>query len=196
MPSHQPGVSVYNVTKGTFLALHARVADTHVARLVGLLGRRRLDQGSGLWIVPSNSIHTVGMLFSIDVLLLDKDNRVAGLRELVRPFSMTWPNLHAKSVLELPTHTISCSRTQAGDQLVIAAARPRLEIWLRAGTGKRPERLLNLLKPKPGQPPHYVVEDNLGIELMPWIRSLLTVSRQHPNMHHETLVRQRPCRPA
>ena len=45
--------------------------------------------------------------------------KVVGLRELIRPFRVTWPNLRAESVLELPAHTIFKSRTEVGDQLVV-----------------------------------------------------------------------------
>lgn len=44
---------------------------------------------------------------------------MVGLRELVRPFRVTWPERHAESVLELPAHSIFRSRTQIGDQLLI-----------------------------------------------------------------------------
>lgn len=119
MFSKQRHVFVYNKTRETFLAFRVGVADSIVGRLVGLLGRRSLPPDSGVWIVPSNAVHTIGMLFSFDLVLIDKDYRVVGLRELVRPFTVTWPNQHAESVLELPAHSIFRSRTQIGDQLLI-----------------------------------------------------------------------------
>ena len=115
----QRHVFVYNKTRETFLAFRVKVADSLFSRLVGLLGRRSLQPDSGVWIVPANAIHTIGMLFSFDLVLIDKDFRVVGLRELVRPFRFTWPKSSAESVLELPAHTIFRSRTQIGDQLLI-----------------------------------------------------------------------------
>ncbi len=112
-------VYVYNQTKETFLAFQVKVADSVFGRLVGLLGKRSLEPDSGLWIVPCNSIHTIGMMFSIDVVLIDKDFRVVGVRELVRPFSITRPNFRAESLIELPPHTIFRSGTSIGDTLVI-----------------------------------------------------------------------------
>jgi len=118
--SHQDRhVFVYNKTKETFLAFRVRVADSFFSRLVGLLGRRSLKLDSGVWIVPANAIHTIGMLFTFDLVLVDQNFKVVGLRELIRPFRITWPNLRAESVLELPAHTIFKSRTEVGDQLVI-----------------------------------------------------------------------------
>jgi uncharacterized protein len=119
MSPKSPYVFVYNKTKETFLAFRVRVADSILSRLVGLLGKRSLERDSGVWIVPANAVHTVGMLFSFDLVLIDKNFKVVGLRELVKPFRITRPNFHAESVLELPAHTIFKSRTEIGDQLVI-----------------------------------------------------------------------------
>ena len=112
-------VFVYNQTKETFLAFKVRVGDSFTGRLVGLLGQRSLPQDSGLWIYPANSVHTIGMLFTFDLVLIDKDFKVAGLKELLPPFRITRPNFRAESAIELPAHTIFRSRTEIGDQLVI-----------------------------------------------------------------------------
>lgn len=136
-------VFVYNKTKETFLAFRVRVADSITSRLVGLLGKRSLRPDSGVWIVPANAVHTIGMLFTFDVLMVDKDFKVVGLRELVRPFRVVWPNLKAESVLELPAHSIFKSRTEIGDQLVIdryeASEKPVVEL-IEHSAGKPPQR--------------------------------------------------------
>ena len=59
------------------------------------------------------------MLFTFDLVLIDKHFKVVGLKELLRPFRVTRPNFRAESVLELPAHAIIKSRTEVGDQLVI-----------------------------------------------------------------------------
>jgi len=126
-------VYVYNETRGTFLAFRVAVADTILGRLIGLLGRRSLKPDCGVWIVPANSIHTFGMLFSFDVVMIDKAFRVVSVREMVKPFSVVLPKRRAESVIELPVHTVFRSRTQVGDQLVIEryqakkGARPQVE---------------------------------------------------------------------
>jgi len=112
-------VFVYNQTKETFLAFRVRVADSILGRLIGLLGKRSLKPEAGVWIVPANSIHTVGMLFSFDVVMIDKDFRVVSVTELVKPFRIVLPKRRAESVIELPPHTIFRSRTEVGDQLLI-----------------------------------------------------------------------------
>lgn len=112
-------VFVYNETKGTFLAFKVRVADSILGRLVGLLGKRSLKPDAGAWIVPANAIHTIGMLFSFDVIMVDKNFRVVSVKEMVKPFRVILPKRHAESVFELPAHTIFRSRTEVGDQLVV-----------------------------------------------------------------------------
>ena len=112
-------VFVYNKTKETFLAFRVSVADSILGRLVGLLGKKSLRPDSGVWIVPANAIHTIGMMFTFDLLMIDKNFKVVGLREMVRPFRVVWPNLKAESVIELPAHTIFKSRTEIGDELII-----------------------------------------------------------------------------
>jgi uncharacterized protein len=112
-------VFVYNQTKGTFLAFRVSVADSFLGRLIGLLGRKSLKPDGGVWIVPANAIHTVGMLFSFDVVMIDKDFRVVSVTEMVKPFRVVLPKLRAESVIELPAHTIFRSRTEVGDHLLI-----------------------------------------------------------------------------
>lgn len=122
MSKEEGSVLVYNKTKQTFLAQRLKVADSVLSRLVGLLGKRRLEPDSGLWIFPSRGIHTLGMLFAIDVVFLDRDLKVVALRERVPPFSMTGLYLNAESVLELPSQAISKSGTEVGDELKISTA--------------------------------------------------------------------------
>lgn len=116
---------VYNQTRETFVATEATLADSYLRRLVGLLGktRRWAQLGRGLWIVPSRGVHTIGMLFPIDLIFLGKEKEVVHVEEHVRPFRISKVSLKAASVLELPPHTIYRSGTQVGDRLEIAPVR-------------------------------------------------------------------------
>lgn len=125
MFAKQRHVFVYNKTRETFLAFKVKVADSILSRLIGLLGKRSLQPDSGVWICPANAVHTIGMLFSFDLVLIDKDFKVVGIRELLRPFRITMPNGKAESVIELPAHSIFRSRTQIGDQLTIERYEPK-----------------------------------------------------------------------
>ena len=122
---HSNSLYVYNKTRETFVATEALLADSYLTRLVGLLGktRRWAQLGRGLWIVPSRGVHTIGMLFPIDLIFLGKDKEVVYVEEYVRPFRISKVSLKATSVLELPPHTIYRSGTKIGDQLEIAPTR-------------------------------------------------------------------------
>ena len=115
-------VCVYNKTRETFVATHAAVADGYFSRLVGLLGttRRWARPGKGLWIVPSHGVHTIGMLYSLDLIFLDRKYVVVDVAEHVRPFRISKVSLKVGSVLELPVKTVVRTQTQVGDQLDIS----------------------------------------------------------------------------
>ena len=115
---------VYNKTRETFVATEATLADDYFRRLVGLLGKtkRWAKLGRGLWIIPSRGVHTIGMLFPIDVIFLNKEKEVVHIEEHIRPFRISRVTLKATSVLELPVHTIHHSGTQVGDRLEISRA--------------------------------------------------------------------------
>lgn len=115
-------VCVYNKTRETFVATEAVVADGYFARLVGLLGKtkRWARLGRGLWIIPSRGVHSIGMLFPIDLVFLSKDRKVVHIQEHFRPFRVSRVSLKTDSVLELPVHSIYRSRTQVGDILEIS----------------------------------------------------------------------------
>jgi uncharacterized membrane protein (UPF0127 family) len=88
-----------------------------MARTRGLLGRRALPPGSGMLIDPCPSVHTWFMSFPIDVIFLDGENRVVGLKRNLKPFRMAgaW---RAVKTLELPVGTIAATGTSTGDSVV------------------------------------------------------------------------------
>ena len=121
---------VYNKTRESFLCLGVLAADTHFARLKGLIGRLTLRLDEGLWVVPSSGVHTLGVLFPLDLVYLDEMHRVIHLIEHFPTFRVAPFKPQAASVLQLPTHTIYPSQTQVGDQLLICPAE-ELEFRLR-----------------------------------------------------------------
>lgn len=113
---------VYNQTRESFLSLGVTAADTTFARLKGLIGRMRLKFDEGIWVVPSSGVHTLGVLFPLDLIYLDEDYLVIHVIESFPAFHVAPLRTQAASVLELPTHTIYSSQTQPGDQLLICMA--------------------------------------------------------------------------
>jgi uncharacterized membrane protein (UPF0127 family) len=112
---------VYNETRQSFLSMGVKVADTHLASLKGLLGKRKLKNDEGIWVIPSQGIHTIGVLFAIDVIYLDGNRKVIHLVEHLRPFRLGPIKVGCESVLELPVRTIYASHTQVGDQFLICS---------------------------------------------------------------------------
>jgi len=94
------------------------LADTSAMRRTGLLKHERLGPGEGLWIVPCESVHTFFMKFPIDLVYLDKGNKVKKVRHAVPAWRLS-ACLFAHSVLELPAGKASESGTVAGDELAI-----------------------------------------------------------------------------
>ena len=107
-----------NITKGTMLGDRIELADGVWSRFIGLIGRRQLPDGGGLLIVPSNGVHTLGMLFAIDVVFLDRGGRILEVRHQLAPFRITHLNWGAYSVLELPPGILKRAQTDLGDQLI------------------------------------------------------------------------------
>ncbi len=110
---------VFNETRESFLSLRVTAADTHWARLRGLVGRLRLKADEGIWVIPSRGIHTLGVLFPIDLVYLDAQQRVVHVLESFGSFRIGPLRLNCSSVLELPTRTLYSSQTRIGDQLRI-----------------------------------------------------------------------------
>jgi uncharacterized protein len=95
------------------------VADRPLSRLRGLLGRKELPADEGLMLTPARSIHTWFMQFPIDVVFLESDLTVLGMRESVKPWRYAgWRG--ARSVLELPAGTCERRSLKPGDRLTLA----------------------------------------------------------------------------
>ena len=111
-----PKLRVTNVTRGQVLADRADIADTSVTRNRGLLKHTGLAPGEGLWIVPTEGVHTFMMKFTIDVVFLNRKREVVKLRpNMVRRRIAL--SLRAHSVVELPAGVIEQTGTQVGDRL-------------------------------------------------------------------------------
>ena len=128
-------VCIYNTTRERFVATRAKVADGYFSRLVGLLGTSRswARPGKGLWIVPSHGVHTIGMLYALDLIFLNHHNVVVEVEEHVRPLRISKVSFKAESVLELPVHTVFRTETRVGDQLEISPVRahdPAVLTWI------------------------------------------------------------------
>jgi len=112
---HKKTVRAVNSTRGTVVGESIRIADSPLTGIVGLLGERDLPPGDGLLIIPCQGVHTLGMLFPIDIVVLDDDWKVIEVRRDLRPFRITPVFWRAAAVLELPSRAVDSSRTRVGD---------------------------------------------------------------------------------
>ena len=108
---------IKNLTQNTLLASNASLADSFISRMKGLLGRECLPEGEALIITYCQSIHMVFMRFAIDVIFMDKSNRVIGLCSNIKPYRFSpifWASCCA---IELPAGSIKKTNTALGDQI-------------------------------------------------------------------------------
>lgn len=106
-----------NRKRGTYLGVDVKEAKSFRTRLLGLHAHRQLHFGDGVWLVPCNTIHTIGMRCSIDVIFLNIGGRVVRVVENLRPGRVVWRVPEAHSALEVPAGVVRSSETQVGDQV-------------------------------------------------------------------------------
>jgi uncharacterized protein len=113
-------VGVHTITverdRGEVVCSRCVLADRPWTRLRGLLGRKGLKPGEGLLLRPVGAIHTMFMLFPIDVVFLDREYTVLKVVEGLRPWRFAGAR-RAKAVLELPRG--GARRLRSGEPLLI-----------------------------------------------------------------------------
>lgn len=112
-------MEIINKSKETLLAKDAVIANTPFKRIKGLLGKKEFKEGQALILKPCNSIHTFFLRFAIDVIFVDKENKVIEAISCLKPFRLTRVYWWSALAIELPAGIILSSHTQAGDLLSI-----------------------------------------------------------------------------
>jgi hypothetical protein len=110
-------IAVVDRRSGAVIGSAIRVADTALARMVGLLGNTGLAPGSGLLLAPCSGVHTLGMAFAIDVVAVDRQWRVRRLWPELPPGRFAGVSWKAYAMLELPAGAIRESGVAVGDEL-------------------------------------------------------------------------------
>ena len=108
--------AVRNLTSGHILVSRLEAAFDSATRKKGLLGRDRLEPGTGLVIAPCGGVHTFFMRFPIDVVFVARDGRVVKVSHAVKPWRLALA-VTAFCVIELPANTAVACATRAGDRL-------------------------------------------------------------------------------
>src|SRR5438128_1584542 len=113
---------VHNRSRNAMLAANVRLADSPRSRRIGLLQHQTMQVDEGLWIYPTQAIHTFGMRFPIDVVFLDRNLRVKRVYHRLAPFRLTTFVWGAQSVLELASGSLAGTGTTVGDELQFSVA--------------------------------------------------------------------------
>ncbi len=119
-------VSVVDQTKATAIGHSIAVADTFLSRFFGLMGKRAVSPGGGLWISPSSGVHTCWMRMPIDIVALDSNLRIVMLGHRVGPWRISGLGLKTHSVLELAAGRIEECGLTVGDQLKMVAVSEKI----------------------------------------------------------------------
>ncbi|HPT07089.1 MAG TPA: DUF192 domain-containing protein [Candidatus Omnitrophota bacterium] len=110
---------VFNQTKNLVVSDQAVMADSLFARMKGLLGRRFLPQGAALILKPCNSVHTLFMRFTIDVVFLTSSGKVVGIVPCLQPWRFSKIFISANFAVEFPAGTVQSANLSKGDILQI-----------------------------------------------------------------------------
>lgn len=108
---------VRNKTKKTIIADKVRVAKNLKEKMVGLLASEKPEV---LLLKTHFGIHTFGMKYAIDVMVLDRTNRVATLKASLPPSRIFLWNPIYKTVIEMPEGLLEKTKTEVGDFIEFA----------------------------------------------------------------------------
>lgn len=95
---------------------HVWRAEAMLDRMRGLLGRAPLQIGQALLITPCNSIHTLGMKYSLDIVFIDAKGTILKICRNLRSFRMAGC-IGAHSIIEFTAGEAERIGLLVGDEL-------------------------------------------------------------------------------
>lgn len=119
MSTNERSLSV--TSTDTVIAAQVELADSAWKRMRGLLGRGSLAADAGMRFEPASSLHMMFMRFAIDVVYVDRDERVVKLVRNFKPWRFSWAR-GARTAYELPVGSIDRSDVAVGDELELRPA--------------------------------------------------------------------------
>jgi hypothetical protein len=109
-------LQVVNASKdGKIIAHKVAWAGSSAERRRGLLGRISLNAEEGIYIAPSEWVHTFGMRFPIDIAFLSSRGQILAVHHRLKPNRFSKFVLRAKGVLELSEGALRLTNTEIGD---------------------------------------------------------------------------------
>lgn len=112
----QPVGRVLNARTGETVAHQIESADNPWRSFKGLMLRKELPDGNGMIFRPARGIHTCFMRFPIDLIYLDKSDRVVKIRPAMAPWRLDFTN--ADAVIEMPAGSAAQADLKPGDTLL------------------------------------------------------------------------------
>jgi uncharacterized membrane protein (UPF0127 family) len=109
---------VRRTADGAVVCERCEIPESSFGRARGLLGRSSLEPDEGMLIDRAGSVHMFFMRFPIDVVFLDRDRRVVGVRHGLRPWRVAGAR-RAVAALELPAGAAAAAGVEEGDVLVL-----------------------------------------------------------------------------
>ena len=105
---------IWNLTKKVIISKRSVSALGFLERGRGMIGRK-FEDFDAMIFNNCNAIHTMFMTDKIDVLFVDRENRICDLRKNLQPWLPLVRAVNASSVIELPENTIERTGTETGD---------------------------------------------------------------------------------
>ncbi|MFC5604313.1 DUF192 domain-containing protein [Sporosarcina koreensis] len=105
------------ISKTILLPFQINRADTIWARFKGRLGYKGQLVNKGLLLTPCNSLRMFFIRHPIDVIFLNKSNRVLKTMSYRRPWRVVPPVKNAYSTLILPLGTVKKEKIRVDDTL-------------------------------------------------------------------------------
>ena len=103
-----PPVTVLAMRTARVGSINVRIADSWRERRRGLLGRSEIRANDGLLLTGCRSVHTIGMPFAIDAVLLDRRFRVLAVVPMP-PGRLLLPRPGVRHILEVAPGALRCA---------------------------------------------------------------------------------------
>lgn len=108
---------IRNIRSGEIIGEWVCKADSFWTRFHGLLGRTSLAPGEGLWLMPCQQVHMLGMQIPLSVWFLDSSGHICELIDELKPWRVSPYIREALSVIEFPAGWGKATKTLLGDKL-------------------------------------------------------------------------------
>ena len=110
---------IKNTTRRIAISKHCVICKSHWRKARGLMFTLSMKD-SLLFIFEKEKrwgLHMLFVFYPIDVIFLDKDRKVADIKENFTPFSFHTPKKPCLHIIELPKGSVRKSRTSLGDRI-------------------------------------------------------------------------------